>query len=344
MSSPSQQNSGGARPPGGPRRTAGHAPLRPPGSLRRTSSVDVLFPEGSDGPVLLLGRARDIATPLQGGAPVVLAEDRYTLWLNPDRSIASIAAEPARPALAQLTGQPVAGGLRKRLQLLAPEERQHGTPLYLVLDDIPGACLVSNWAWSQWDAAWFTKIRDSMSHSDWSRQLLQRQGVCIAYVPGAYAMDPDGPADRSNDAEVPDLRHPQDLQGWHEFPEVQGVGFRRPRRIDVSVDDRIRVDSAFQDSANTPDGRRMAVHEYRLSVTADPASLELRSVDADPRVLPYIECPTAALRLGGLIGSKLPDLREQVLAELRGVNGCTHLNDALRALADIPALLSRLPA
>ena len=36
-----------------------------------------------------------------------------------------------------------------------------------------------------------------------------------------------------------------------------------------------------------------------------------------------------------LLGTPLPELREKVLAELRGTAGCTHLNDALRALARI---------
>jgi hypothetical protein len=37
-------------------------------------------------------------------------------------------------------------------------------------------------------------------------------------------------------------------------------------------------------------------------------------------------------------------MRETVLAELAGPAGCTHLNDALRALAEVPALVERLTA
>jgi hypothetical protein len=40
----------------------------------------------------------------------------------------------------------------------------------------------------------------------------------------------------------------------------------------------------------------------------------------------------------------LPELREKVLAELKGTAGCTHLNDALRALAEVPALVQHLRA
>ena len=119
---------------------------------------------------------------------------------------------------------------------------------------------------------------------------------------------------------------------------------RRARRIDIWIDDLIRIDSAFQDSATNPRGGRTAVHEYRLTATADPISLTLLSVTAEPRVLPYPECPAAAANAPRLVGARLADLRAKVLGELSGVAGCTHLNDALRALAEAPALVERLKA
>jgi hypothetical protein len=113
---------------------------------------------------------------------------------------------------------------------------------------------------------------------------------------------------------------------------------RRARRIDVRFDTRIVIDAAFQDSATMPAGGRAVVHEYRLSATADPQSLRLLSIEAEPRVLPFVECPGATANLSRLLGTPLTELREKVLVELRGTAGCTHLNDALRALADVPAL------
>jgi hypothetical protein len=106
--------------------------------------------------------------------------------------------------------------------------------------------------------------------------------------------------------------------------------------------DVIAIDSAFQDSGTTPSGQRAALHEYSLTATADPVSLKLLSLEATPRVLPFAECPSAAANLTRLIGTPLPGLREKVLSELRGTAGCTHLNDMLRALADVPALAKYL--
>ena len=84
------------------------------------------------------------------------------------------------------------------------------------------------------------------------------------------------------------------------------------------------------------------MHEYDLRVTADRQSLRVLSADATPRVLPFVECTNAPANLARLLGSPLAELRERVITELRGTAGCTHLNDALRALAEVPALVNRL--
>lgn len=117
---------------------------------------------------------------------------------------------------------------------------------------------------------------------------------------------------------------------------------RRARRIDVRVTDHIEIDSMFQDSATTPQGGRVAVHEYHVHATADWRTGCLTRVSADPRVLPYVECPLAASNVDRLVGVPLADLRSEVLERLKGIDGCTHLNDALRALAEVPVLAGHL--
>jgi hypothetical protein len=284
----------------------------------------------------MVGRARDIVTPVSGGAPVILAEDAFEAWLQPDRTIVSIEAEPARPTLSRLVGSRGGGGLRQALEAAVPEERRGATPLYLILDDIAGASLVSGWAWSQWDTEWLTNARAALKDFDLEKAFRSRVGICAGFAEGSSAL---GPRTNHSSTPAPDLRNPDDPEGWHRFTDQAGaVGMRRARRIDVRLDTRIVIDAAFQDSATTPSGGRAVVHEYRLSATADAQSLHLLSVEAEPRVLPFVECSSAASNLSRLLGTPLPDLREKVLAELRGTVGCTHLNDALRALAEVPAL------
>jgi hypothetical protein len=117
---------------------------------------------------------------------------------------------------------------------------------------------------------------------------------------------------------------------------------RRARRIDVWFDTVMCIQSSFQDSAATPEGGRAVLHEYQLAATVDPDSLRLLSIDATPNVLPFAECPGAVANIVRLLGADISELRQKVLEELPGTLGCTHLNDALRALAEVPALANLL--
>nr|WP_245405666.1 DUF2889 domain-containing protein [Sphingobium sp. Sx8-8] len=172
------------------------------------------------------------------------------------------------------------------------------------------------------------------------------EGVCIGFRPGSGALGDNGRAQPDqNSSRVPSLVNLADPEGWHELIDRGGVNFRRARRIDVWREGGlIHVDSAFQDTSSAPDGGdRMAVHEYRLFATADEAAGTLLSLDARPGTLPYPECRAAPSNIGHLLGCPLDRLREQVLITLRKTAGCTHLNDTLRALAEVPALIHSLP-
>lgn len=290
----------------------------------------------------MVGRARDIVTPKSGGPPIVCAEDGFKALLSPERSIVSIESQPARPALSRLVGERGGGGLRRVLEQVVPEERSHATPLYLILDDISGVSLVAGWAWSQWDPNWMENSRKALKGFDLEKAFRSREGICSGFAPGSSAFTP---GQNRSGTPTEDLRHPDDPEGWHAFTAEAGkIGLRRARRIDVRLGENIVIDSAFQDSAATPAGGRAVVHEYRLMASADLKSLRLRSIEAEPRVLPFVECPTATQNVGRLLDTPLPELRDKVLAELKGTAGCTHLNDALRALAEVPALVQHLRA
>jgi hypothetical protein len=310
----------------------GAAPPRVEGSVRRTSSLDVTWPGGPTAPSRVVGRCRDLLTTADGVA--VVAEDLLEVVLGPDRVILDIAAAPARPALSALVGARGGGRLRGRLLDAVPEERAAGTPLYLLLDDLAGASLVSGFAWTQWPE------RLPPAALQPARGAARRmEGICIGFRTGSSGLNVDGSPRFNHDLRVVGpLASPDDPLGWHELPTPASVAMRRVRRIDVTIDDVVHVDAMFQDSVTRPEGTRVAVHEYALSATASNDGV-LLSVSADPRVLPYRECPLAADNVHTLVGTRLEDLREVVLDRLKGVAGCTHLNDALRALAEVPGLV-----
>ena len=250
-----------------------------------------------------------------------------------DRRILSIAATPPRTGVDALRGRRAGGHLRADIAQALPADNRAGTPLHLILDDLSGVSLISPWAWSRWDPAWMVKMARLKADPKYAAQF-DRENICAGLRTGSSGLSftADGIA-------TGDLRDPADPEGWHAFPPQEGPGMRRARRIDVSRDAVIRIDTHFQDSASTPEGVRSALHEYRVRATADTVSLELLSVEAEPRVLPFAECPAAATNVSRLVGTPLHMLRQVVLEELKGPTGCTHLNDALRAMADVPVLL-----
>lgn len=320
------------------RQTANPAPVRPAGSIRRTASLDVSWPDGVTGERVLHGRARDLRTAANGEGAVV-AEAAMEAVLDQERRIVSIAADPAPPRLQELVGERGGGHLRMVLGETMPELIERADPLYLLLDDISGVSLISIWAWSLWHPEWLEAIRGTDASA---QRVAQQTDVCWGLQRGNSGLDPNR-LEQAGAADGGALRNPVDPIGWHDFPELAGVTMRRARRIDVSREDGlIRIDSAFQDSAPRPDGSRAALHEYRLEATVDPVTMELLSLEPEARVLPFGECPGAVGNARALAGTPLPQIREAVLANLRGPRGCTHLNDALRALADVPGLVERL--
>lgn len=329
-----------------PRSTANPAPIRPADSVRRTSSIDVCWPDGLDGERLFFGRARDLVTPATGGAGQVCAEGSFEARIGDDKTIRTILAEPGYPKIGQLVGERGGGHLRMVLAERMPELIAAYDPLYLTLDDISGTALVSAFARWQWEPELMARHREQVGEVAYRKQLEQRVNICWGLKEGHSGVSPEGPPYAVADADAGHLRNPADPEGWHAFPQAPGPGFRRARRIDVMRDRAagvIRIDSAFQDSAKLKQGGRVAIHEYNLRATVDIGTLEILSIEPEARILPFSECPGAIANAQRLVGKRIGDMRDEVLSMLRGPAGCTHLNDALRALADIPGLVARLP-
>ncbi len=102
------------------------------------------------------------------------------------------------------------------------------------------------------------------------------------------------------------------------------------------------VDAMFRDSHVDDEGNETIVHEYTIVLHVDPVTFHVITAQATPRVLPWFECPEAADSATRLAGDSLDGLRARVRAEFVGASTCTHLNDALRALEDVPALARHL--
>jgi hypothetical protein len=318
---------------------AGAAPLRRPHSVRRTTSIDVTWPRGGAGDMLFEGAGRDCYTGSEGAAPTVMATDTFVATLQQDRTIVDIDATPPRANIKELIGARGGGYLRQKIAESLVEEHQQGTLLYQLLDDLSGTSLIAGWAWSRWPNSSVAKGMEERVVDLRSKM----EGVCIGFRPGSSALDAGAPSTHRA-SPVVSLINPQDPQGWHSMPDYSETSMRRARRIDVWLDGDIHIDAAFQDSATAPEGGRIAVHEYGLQLTVDAASGRVKTIGATPHVLPFPECPSAVGKLQRLQSAPVSEFRSLILDELAQVEGCTHLNDALRALADVPQLIEALSA
>jgi hypothetical protein len=317
--------------------TAGHVPRLRPGSVRRTTSVDMTWT--NDGELLqhLHGRARDLLVPADGGEPVVLGEATVDATADFTRVIRAISADPHRDGLDGLVGARGGSQLRGAIDEVLPGERQAGTPLHILLDDLAGCSLIAPFVWTRFMPE---LLHERGGDADAFRKRME--GVCFGFAPGSSSLTREPGAGEYVQV-VTSLVHPDEPGGWHGFPDSPERSMRRARRIDLWIDgDDLRVDSSFQDSSGDPEYGRVAVHEYGLAATADLATATLRSVTADPRVLPFVECPHAVDNLRLVLGLPLPELRTRVPDLLGKTMGCTHLNDALRALSEVPVLARAL--
>lgn len=313
-----------------------HAP-----GVRRTTSVDLDWPAGRRGPVRGRGRARDLVTGTSGQEARVVAANTLDVLVDARRAILTFASDPPVPGAAALHGLRRHGEIRGHYSALAAAAGLLVLPLTQLVDDLPGALTVADWAWSRWPE-WL----DDDEAAQRMRHLAGIAGVCAGFVPGSSALATAGDFQEEQvGLAVPGVfdSDARDPLAWHVLPVADGVSLRRARCIEVWQGARLQVEATFQDSASTRTGARAIVHEYTVRATVAPDTLVLEQLEAVPHVLPFVECPAAAAQVGALVGTPLDALRSAAPAILHHTRGCTHLNDVLRALAGVADLLVYLP-
>jgi hypothetical protein len=314
-------------------------PARRPGSVRRTSTMLMHWPDGFGTELNLQGRARDLFTPAEG-EPWVIDQSDLLAVTGRARDVVRIESDPANAELQRLVGCRAGGNLRSAIAQELADEYAAGTPLLLLIDDIAGATLISGFTYFRW-ADVVPGMRERLGSGTQS----DMRGICSGFREGSSALYPNGALRgvSSNTPLAPSLGDPSDPEGWHELEDPPEIAMRRARRIDVwESGDQLEFDTMFRDSCWVPGGDEVVLHEYEVVGTADRSSGVLRSVRAIPRVLPYPECPLAAPNAPRLVGTSLRDFRTEVLSQLRSVDCCTHLNDGLRSLAEVPVLANTL--
>ena len=288
----------------------------------------------------MFARGRDLLTSADGGTTVLgNAALELTIAYTSQRGIVAISCDPPVDALEQLVGVRASTGFRQAVDDALPGERQSGSLRFQLLDDVPTAALVSGYA-----------LGAGGVHAPRSELALQQADLCAGWATGATILtdiEINGRPPVVTGPEAPSIETPEDAWGWHEVALLPAHGMRRRRRLDVwrenDGDHELgRVDGFFRDSHMDANGCETVVHEYGISASIDLETMQFNACDASVGALPWVECPVAAASAGRLVGAPADGLRTWVRNTFLGPTTCTHLNDTLRSLEDVPALLASL--
>lgn len=328
----------------GPQDPTTGTPARRPGSARRTTSIVSTRPDGLQAPLQQHGTGRDVVTAADGTS-VIAAEAQLRMVTDYTRGmlVRELVLTPAVPGTEALVGARAGGGFRKVLDLQTDAER--GSLPYLLLDDVPGATLVSGMAMT------IAADEGRVDLEAWRERMnqaprLQVADICAGWQTGgtllANVVDGRPPVLLGPDA--PTIPDGADPLGWVPFEPLPAHATRRIRRLDVWRDrDVVHVDVFFRDTCADGDARETVVHEYTVDAAVDGDTMVVVACDARARVLPWVECPQAVGSAGWLVGWKVDALRPQARTQLVGPSTCTHLNDVLRGLEDVHWLADLLP-
>jgi hypothetical protein len=326
---------------------------RRPGSVRRTSTIDTARPDGFRGDLVMTARGRDLRTASDGTSVVINQVDLSLRVDGSNRQVLSIASSPPLPGLDQLVGCPVGPGFRSRLKGACPGEGEAGTLLHLLLDDLPGAALVSGYSAQRAGALDQPRRRpegDVGSPSGLARMMASQDDLCAGWAHEGTLMvtvRSTGEIPVSTGPPAPSLDRLDDPLAWHEMPALPPHAMRRRRRLDVvsptGSGEAHRFDAHFRDSHMDQDGAEWVVHEYSAAGAFDVVGGRVLDVGARAHVLPWMECPGAVASAERLSGMPIAELRTRVRREFTGTSTCTHLNDTLRSLGDLEVLVAQLP-
>jgi hypothetical protein len=242
--------------------------------------------------------------------------------------------------LATLVGARASSGFRQKVGDALPGERDSHSVRFQLLDDLPTALLISGYA--------LQHAAGPLPRAPRKPGPRQAQpDLCAGWISGGTIVrriEETGQVPIASGPRVGPL-HEVDADGWHALEPLPAHGMRRRRRLDVwreAGEPGVRVESFFRDSHMNADGVETALHEYTVRAAIDPVSRTFTSCDAEFGALPWQECPPALASAGRLVGLRPDGLRRHVRDAFTGISTCTHLNDTLRALEDVAALLDLL--
>ena len=322
----------------GPANPMTGSPSRPLGSVRRTTTIDTSRPNGLEKESAVDARARDLATGPSNGV-TYQSEVSFRAMISPDRILMAIESDPPEPRLAELLGSFVGPGFRARMAETLPDHAMRQSLLYALLDDLPGATLVSGYAVQRGEVT--TSVPRQPSRT-FESHVMASEDMCAGWASSAtimVAFREKGSIPAPLGPPAPLLENEDDPLSWHLMEPLPRQSTRRRRRLDLlpigSSGGHWAFDSHFRDSYRDAFGEETVVHEYVVKGSLNDGMTHVDQVQTEARVLPWLECPRAVGSSARMSNKLLSQLRAQVRNEFVGTSTCTHLNDAFRFISDV---------
>lgn len=306
----------------------------PPGAVRRTTTIE-MAPRGTwAAGQTLTAIGRDLA---RSHSDVVRTDhDELTFDIDP---AGLIAPRGGRGVPEELWGRPAQHGLRKNVAQLRSAQRDGGDLLLgpqgglydSMLDDVVGTTLASGYG----------RLHEGMPGQ--ADNFAARMSLTCVGFSTMHERGEEFNVQRFFEKKPLSIEFvPEDVLTWHEDRSMLPNSFRRRRMLQVAPtsDGVVGVTGYFRDTFMTPDGAERVVHEYGLHATVSGPTFILESIEAAPGDLPLDHCPLAARSALKLEGLCLSEVNEAVRRDIAGPAACTHLNDELRNLRLVPALLA----
>ena len=319
-------------------------PARRPGSVRRTSTMLMSWPDGLGTDLHLEGRARDLLTPMHG-------EPHGGQAAGPLRGHRPRARHPGasrptrrRAGLQRLVGCRAGANLRSAIAQELPDEVESGTPL-LPPARRPGGL----------DAHLRVRLlplgrprpRDPRAGSPTRPRRVMRD-ICSGFRDGSSSLLSDGTISgvRQNTARpgpLADPGRPARLARTRRPSRDRHAPGAPDRRVGRATGSRDRRHVPRQ-LPGTPTAHEVVVHEYQITGRGRPGD-----GDAARRSTPCpVSCPTPSApgrprTRRGWPGPTCGRCAPRCSQRLRATDCCTHLNDGLRSLAEVPVLAASLP-
>lgn len=304
----------------------------PPGAVRRTTTIAIQPQDTWAKGQTVTARGRDLARNLSGGVSV--NHDGFAFDIDTNGRIAPNESDPGVPA--ELWGLHAQRGLRKNVahlhlaQQLGPVDGLYDA----MLDDVVGTTIASGYG----------RLHEAPGQPTDSFASLMRH-TCIGFST-MHGRGEQFDVQQYFATKPPSIDFvPSDALAWHEDALMGPNSFRRRRMLQVAPAPNGVVEATgyFRDTFMTPDGTELIVHEYGLNATLSGPTFTIDDIAATPGSLPLDHCPLAARSALMLEGLPASQIDTAVRRDIAGPSACTHLNDELRSLRLVPALLALIP-